>query len=218
MGAKNAMAAYAMYPQLGHGPMRLLVGMALTALDDAHDERPPRLYFGGEDALADLLGGPSKRSRVYEYMRTLDDLGAVTNLVRGRAGKRAVYRLHLDPLEGPVSRNSGPSSVPENGTLSVPENGMQSVPESGTPRSNEGTTQETNFKENSSPTEPQGWAFGTASDNEGFAYEQASKAVQAKHGITRAYELAEAYRQAHGLDDIKAATIALAEQDRQAAA
>lgn len=54
-------------------------------------------------------------------------------------------------------------------------------------------------------------------DDEGFTYEQASRAVQAKHGVARAYEVAERFRQEQGLDDIKAATIALAERDRQVA-
>jgi len=105
MGARNAIAAYAMYPGLKHRAFRLLVGMALTALDEDNEATNmiARRYFGGENGMCELLG--SARRAVYEALGELLAAGAVSTVVKGRSGARAVYQLHLDPLarEGAAS-------------------------------------------------------------------------------------------------------------------
>jgi hypothetical protein len=99
MGARNALAALAMYPDLNHRAMRLLLGMSLTALDGDTEDRMSRLYFGGEVGLRQILGGVARRS-VYEALAELEEAGAITTLVRGRARNRATYRVNTDPIEG----------------------------------------------------------------------------------------------------------------------
>lgn len=141
MGARNVSACFAVWPHLPHAAFRLLVGMALTALDNpSSDGRPPRVYFGGEDGMTELLGGG--RSAVYRALATLREAGAVDVLDAGRSGHRAVYKLRLDVI--PSS-----SSVPEVGPTSVPEVGRRASrkrdaerPASGTPRTDQGSDQE----------------------------------------------------------------------------
>ena len=98
MGARNVSAAFAMWAHLDHAPFRVLVGMALMSLDQASAEgRPARVYFGGEDALVELLG--RSRSAAYRALGTLRKEGAVEVVDVGRKGHRAVYKLALDPLD-----------------------------------------------------------------------------------------------------------------------
>ncbi len=186
MGARNALAALAMYPGLPHGPMRLLLGMALTALDETNDERPACRYFGGESALAEILGGPSKRSRVYEGLKRLDEAGAVTRIVQGRTGKRAVYQLHVDPLTGPASRKAGGSCVPESGTSSVPETGSLGVPESGTPRRTKEPLEEIKREDNSSFATTSLAGLPTDEDDAETKYLAGVERLEAEHGKAQA--------------------------------
>jgi len=214
MGAKNVIAALAMYPRLDHAPMRLLVGMAVHSLDDATERYPAGRAFLGEAALIEIVN--CGKSSLYEHLKKLHAAGAVTTVERGRPGHRAVYQLHLDPMQARPAQPEAYASGSAGGSTSGSAGGTGS----GSPGGQgaiEDPLEEITVEENPAPSVPQGLAFGNA-DDEGFTYEQASKAVQAKHGAARAYEVAEAYRQAQGLDDIKAATIALAERERQAAA
>lgn len=133
MGALNVSACFASWGHLPHPAFRLLVGMALTALDrESAAGRPPRLYFGGEDAMCELIGGSS--SALYRALATLRKEGAIEVADAGRSGHRAVYKLHLDAFESA-------SSLPEVGGESVPEVGgtasrkrKAQPPASGTPR------------------------------------------------------------------------------------
>jgi len=102
MGARNVSAAFAMWAHLDHAPFRVLVGMALMSLDQTSAEgRPARVYFGGEDAMVELLG--RSRAAAYRALATLKKAGAVEVVDAGRSGHRAVYKLRLDPLAAPVS-------------------------------------------------------------------------------------------------------------------
>jgi len=117
MGARNVSAVFAMWADLDHAPFRLLVGMALQSLDQqGKTGRPPRIWFGGQDALVDILG--RSRTQAYEALKKLKDEGAVEVIDAGRVDHRAVYKLVLDPLA--VSGLTGPKSVRVNRTKRVP--------------------------------------------------------------------------------------------------
>lgn len=95
MGAKNVIACFAMWGHLGHREFRLLVGMALTALDpDDKGTNPPFMYFKGETSMAELVGS---KPAMYRARKALIDAGAVTVVKAGAPGRRAEYRLNLDP-------------------------------------------------------------------------------------------------------------------------
>lgn len=96
MGARNVSAAYAMWGHLPHGAFRLLTGMALQSLDDTgKDGRPPRLWFGGEAAMIELVG--RSRGVAYDALAVLKKAGAVAQIDDGRHGHRASFELALDP-------------------------------------------------------------------------------------------------------------------------
>src|SRR5690606_3003239 len=118
---------------------RLLVGMAVVALDQTSPEgRPARVYFGGEQAMTELLG--RSRRMTYKALAALRDAGAVELLDAGRNGHRAVYRLQRDPLASvhPKGTQKGAPQVHEQGAPQVPE----SVHLVGTPRNHGGATEE----------------------------------------------------------------------------
>lgn len=99
MGVRNVSACYAMWPQLPHAAFRVLVGMALQSLDASENQkRPPRIWFGGQDALIEMAGG--SRATAYRALSTLREAGAIEQLEAGRFAHRAVYKLALDPMEG----------------------------------------------------------------------------------------------------------------------
>lgn len=99
MGARNVSAAFAMWSHLPHGAFRLLVGMALQSLDESgKNDRPPRVWYGGERAMVEMLG--RSRSVAYDALAALKEAGAVTQLEDGRHGHRASFQLALDPLKG----------------------------------------------------------------------------------------------------------------------
>lgn len=117
MGAKNVSAAYVLWSHLDHAPFRLLVGMALQALDhQGKTGRPARIWFGGQDALVDMLG--RSRTQAYEALKKLKEAGAVEVIDAGRVDHRAVYKLVLDPTA--VSGLPGPKSVRVTRTKRVP--------------------------------------------------------------------------------------------------
>lgn len=109
MGARLVSAVYAMYPGLPHRAKHAAVLMALTALDDPHDDRPAGRYFAGPDPIADGLGfrrdeeGQHTRATLRIVGRVLAELyeaGVYEVASHGRNGWRAVYDLNLDPLKG----------------------------------------------------------------------------------------------------------------------
>jgi hypothetical protein len=114
MGARNVSGALAMYPQLEHRAMRLLVGMSLTALDAPSDQYPARTYFAGREALAEILGyrlpalpdtsdaARRQRHSAYEQVRRalaeLVSAGAVIRSSAGYPGHNGEYVLNVSAL------------------------------------------------------------------------------------------------------------------------
>lgn len=151
MGARNVSAAFAMWAHLDHAPFRVLVGMALMSLDQASAEgRPARVYFGGEEALVELLG--RSRSAAYKALGALRKAGAVEVLDVGRKGHRAVYKLALDPL---AARHSVAVTETSKGRGNRDGKGRgnrdQRVAVRETPRSTEEGTEESRPGETSPP-------------------------------------------------------------------
>ena len=80
----------------------MLVGMALTAFDDDAPNRltgklqPARRYFGGQDAMAELLGHKPNDNGHRAARRAITELkseGAIRSVQRGQTGSRAIYDL-----------------------------------------------------------------------------------------------------------------------------
>lgn len=86
-------------PVVGDKAFRVLVRMALTALDEATETRPACLYFDDPDNLAAAMGGTgSALSRGRLARRGIEELigrGAVERVNRAKTGSRQVYRLTL---------------------------------------------------------------------------------------------------------------------------
>lgn len=142
MGARNVIACFTTWSHLDHAPFRLLVGMAVQALDDTSDKgRPPRVWFGGEDALTELVGRSPRQA--YRALKTLREVGAIESVDTGRNGHRAVYNLHLDAVDTQPSLTLDDRLKPDaerHDSLTL--SGRSSLTLSDTPRNHEGTTKE----------------------------------------------------------------------------
>jgi len=148
MGARNVSAAYVLWGHLDHAPFRLLVGMALQSLDQqGKTGRPPRVWFGGQDALVDMLG--RSRTQAYEALKKLREAGAIEVIDAGRIDHRAVYRLVLDASA--VSGLPGLNSVRVTRTKRVPPTRNRG---SGTPGPL-GTTEESTAESRLGKTSPE---------------------------------------------------------------
>lgn len=186
MGARNVAAAFARWGDLPHSQFRLLVGMAFTALDAPSKEgRPARVYFGGEEALVELLG--RSRSQMYETLSGLKNAGAVDVLDSGRSRHRAVYKLNLDTLP---TEGQGPEDPDANGSGTPGRKGSGKPGHTGSGRpgplgTTKGSTRTSRTGETSSPEVPHQGRATTSNDDE-FDYSTASQIVTAALGIERA--------------------------------
>lgn len=135
MGYHNVAAAFTLWSsQLTDHPFRLLMYMAHVALDPPTDgqpspRRPPRRFFGGRDALAEIglgrplpaLPAPTDRSEdarearaarakahksVKAALTLLRDAGAIEVEQAGYAGHNTEYRLVLE-VKGPSQTAPG---------------------------------------------------------------------------------------------------------------
>lgn len=121
MGAGNVKSVYASWGHLKDRPMRLLVFMALTALD--RDDTPR--YFGGWKSLAlsglgrqvpDIIDDATRKEAdaikqdVKRTIQALRHAGAITLLNTPKIGDQANYELHLKPL--PQSSTGGQHTYP----------------------------------------------------------------------------------------------------------
>lgn len=106
MGTSNANTALVRFGTLKHREMRLLLGMALKALDSqtvdrAGRTREPRRYFDGLTAMCEILGAEpgsrSNRSSVMAALKALREAGAIEIVAPGFLGHQAEYALNLDP-------------------------------------------------------------------------------------------------------------------------
>lgn len=102
MGATLVATALAKWSAITpDGAFRILIQMALTALDTASDGRPANLYFGGHDPLLNVLPArenttlDSRERAVRRHVDTLVAMGAIERTNRARSGANQVYRLTL---------------------------------------------------------------------------------------------------------------------------
>ena len=141
MGARNVSAALLMYPSVTYRAKLALVTMALTALDQPTDNLHARLYFAGIEPIADSLGFPrdaqgelteSARRQVTKALTELRTCGAITPVVRGGRGRRAVYRLELE-LIAPSTTKTVPLQHDQNGPTQHDQNGPTQHDQNGPP-------------------------------------------------------------------------------------
>lgn len=102
MGAQLVSLALTRWaPHTPDRAFRVLIRMALTALDEGTVQVPAGLYFGGRDLLLSCLRAERKGSResvLRALSRAIDDLvklGAVERVNKAYAGVNQVYKLTL---------------------------------------------------------------------------------------------------------------------------
>ncbi|TDC33124.1 hypothetical protein, partial [Micromonospora sp. KC213] len=144
MGARLVSLVLARWTHLPDRAFRVVVKMALTALDEATDKVPAATYFGGRDPLIAVLRnerGGDRDTADRTLKRAIGDLikdAAIERVSAGRAGKNAVYRLTL--LNTPQSIGQrlctveiqGDTQSPPQGDTSGPLQGDTGCPEWGT--------------------------------------------------------------------------------------
>ena len=152
MGASLAKEALVRFPDIGYDALRVLMSMALHALDQpSEDGTPPRLYFGGADALLLVLRPhlpDDRRKRAAakrDLARVMEDLvaaGAVSRVGgKARAENRQTWRLVLKPTGNDLpsrlryqkqkARRALAKRRSEDGMTTHPEDGMTTHPEDG---------------------------------------------------------------------------------------
>lgn len=149
MGANLVAQALTHWTHVSDRAFRVLIRMALTALDNPSKGRPAATYMGGRDLLAMSLRGdtgtPETRYRaVKRALAELTEAGAIKHLQAGWAGQNAVYRLTLERRE-----MGGPTSPPKGGLRSPPMGGPSGSKRgaSKTPPRNQEETQDERWKE-----------------------------------------------------------------------
>ncbi|MGW9196075.1 hypothetical protein [Micromonospora chersina] len=130
MGARLVSLALVRWSYVSDRAFRVLVRMALTALDEPQNGQPAGLYFGGQDLLAlSLRNCGGKRESVLRSVRlAVDELiaeGAVERTKQGRSGQNAVFHL---TLEGPRRIDSVNSTAARQAESAVPPQGESTVP------------------------------------------------------------------------------------------
>jgi hypothetical protein len=123
MGANLVVQALAGWTHVSDRAFRVLIRMAVTALDKPNKGRPAATYLGGRELLAMSLrsdgGTPETRYRaVKRALAELTEAGAIRHLQSGWAGQNAVYRLTLDG-----EKKGGLKSPPKGGPKSPPMGG-----------------------------------------------------------------------------------------------
>jgi hypothetical protein len=134
MGAHLANKVLAHWTHVSDRAFRVLIRMALTALDKPKDDKPASIYFGGRELLAMTLRTDkgSDRSRYRVVARVLAELveaGAVERADSGRQGHNAVYRLTLS--RGRAARKRPAEGTPQGGQSDHPQDGQFSHLEGG---------------------------------------------------------------------------------------
>jgi hypothetical protein len=154
MGAQMVAQVLACWTDVSDRAFRVLVRMALTALDKPQNGHSAGIYRGGRDLLALSLRSDGSDETKYRAVKRaiaeLTEVGAIEHIATGWAGQNAVYRLTLsrrkadtgineeggfsDPPFTDVTKGGkgGPNDPPEGG-FSDPPMGGQSVPERGVP-------------------------------------------------------------------------------------
>lgn len=195
MGARNVSAAYVLWAHLDHAPFRLLVGMALQSLDQASPEgRPARTWFGGEEALTELLG--RSRRMTYKALAALRASGAIEVVEVGRNRHRAVYRLHLDPMAS-VHLKDTHKRVPQVHKKGAPEV-QNRVHLSDTPRSTEEGTEESRTGDTPPPAVVSPAPDAPVDNPEiEMTTEQANRELIKRHGLEHGVRLLDQHGATH---------------------
>lgn len=202
MGRANALAVFAMWPELATAPKLLLVGMALRSLDPpgGKDGRPPFLYFDGEDGLLHITG--RNRSATYRALSALVEVGAVDVVDNGRHGHKAVYRVQCNPLAKPAKRPKVRTLKGPNVRTEGSESSDVKGPNVRTPRRTQGD--EVNVEEEmAGVTTDVQTARDDAGDEGEMTHDRASAYLQKRVGIEKSLELmAEHEREHSGCPDL----------------
>lgn len=128
-------------PHVPDRAFRLLVRMAMTALDEDTTDMPAGLYFGGRDLLAGALRAERNGSlksverSVERGIRDLIELGAIERTNRAYFGERAVYRLTLFNairIDQPPVDNEG---EPDTSGRAMPDTHRGAMPDTQSPQS-----------------------------------------------------------------------------------
>lgn len=150
MGANLVTQVLAHWTHVSDRAFRVLVRMAVTALDNPTPKQPAGIYRAGRELLAMSLrteGNASTRYRaVKRAVAELTEAGAIEHLATGWAGQNAVYRLTLDRAKSSIGPDRmGGFSDPPKGGFSDPPMGGQNDTEWGvaqTPPRNQEDLQE----------------------------------------------------------------------------
>jgi hypothetical protein len=148
MGATLVTQVLAYWTDVSDPAFRILVRMAVTALDTPKDGKPAGVYHAGRELLAmsfrSQRGNARTRNRaVAKAVAELTAAGAIEHLATGWAGQRAVYKLTLDRAE--KARMGGLTDHPEGGSTDHPMGGLSAtkrVVSQTTPRNQEEPLQE----------------------------------------------------------------------------
>jgi hypothetical protein len=127
MGAQLVNKALAHWTHVSDRAFRLLIRMAVTALDKPKDGKPASIYFGGRELLAMTLrtdkGSDRSRYRVVaRALAELVDAGAIERADSGRQGHNAVYRLTLS--RGRTAQKPPSDGTSQDGQFSHPQDGQ----------------------------------------------------------------------------------------------
>lgn len=135
MGANLVAQVLAHWTHVSDRAFRVLVRMAVTALDKEMNGNPPNIYHAGRELLAMSLrsdkGTADTRYRaVKRAVAELTEAGAIEHLATGWAGQNAVYRLTLQRTktisakDPEIPEMGGPTSPPLGGPTSPPMGGL----------------------------------------------------------------------------------------------
>jgi hypothetical protein len=138
MGAELVGLVLVRWTHVSDRAFRILIRMALTALDSPKDGNPAATYRGGRDLLAMSLrtdkGTLETRYRaVKRAIAELSEAGAIQHIHGGWAGQRAVYRLTLqgaraiDADPSVPERKGGQIDPPKGGRIDPPVGGLYNV-------------------------------------------------------------------------------------------
>jgi hypothetical protein len=133
VGANLVTQVLAHWTHVSDRAFRVLVRMAVTALDNPTPKQPANIYRAGRDLLAMSLRSEGSNETRYRAVKRavaeLTEAGAIEHLVTGWAGQNAVYRLTLDPSNA-VRRPKpmgGRSDPPKGGPTDPPMGGQNAT-------------------------------------------------------------------------------------------
>jgi hypothetical protein len=133
MGANLVTQVLAHWTHVSDRAFRVLVRMAVTALDNSTPKQPAGIYRAGRDLLAMSLrseGNTATRYRsVKRAVAELTEAGAIEHLATGWAGQNAVYRLTLDRSNSTTGTDlmGGSYDPPEGGPTDPPMGGRNAT-------------------------------------------------------------------------------------------